>query len=59
MPVKQYGNDSENRPSRWTQTIDFNVDDSASWGGTIGWANMQNGTSQAMPKAVNKKPIFR
>ncbi len=57
--VKQYGNDSENGPTRLTQAIDLNINASAFRGGTIGQVKAQNGTSQAMPKAVNKKPIFR
>ncbi len=59
MSVKQYGNDSENGPPSRTQVIDLNLNACEFWRGTIGWADMQNGTFQAMPKAVNKKPIFR
>ena len=42
-----------------TQAIDLSENVSAFCGSTIGLAYAENGTPQAMPKAVNKKPIFR
>lgn len=41
------------------QDVDLKVNASAFGGGTLGETDVQNGTSQPMPKAVNKKPIFR
>lgn len=57
--VKQYGNDSEYWPPLRIQAIDLNVNAIGFPGSTIGRAEAQIGTYLAMPKAVNKTPIFR